>query len=236
MKCYLLRPSTKKRARYLINAAHDWCVPGVDCPECGPWARTGLIYPTISPETVGPTVSLPRASNVPLASYHELISVLRPFLRASYDLAPGTEFGPLFGTASGVFADISWINPWTPLFTSDALLKLKHNGIDVPAVEAKLRYRKAPCTHLLEPELLPTVDLHDSTYIHPLIEPCRLCGRQRNERRHRPVIDGSTFATGVPLQRIRQHPTQIVANENFAAVAEQLKLDGFALVPLDVVS
>ena len=117
----------------VIDATHEWCLPGVICPVCGnTWSDAGLAYPLISLSELPFESEYRIARAVPLTEFNLLKSRLGPVLRRGTFVLPGTEFGPLVGKASGKFGDFAWLNPWTPLIKGDAYLQLRGKGVHLP--------------------------------------------------------------------------------------------------------
>lgn len=82
-----------------IEATHAHKLPGVRCPNCGAWAKTGVIYPCVDESALNEK-SLP---SVPLSvdQFRSLAAELKPVLGSERPVFPGTGLGPLRGRAKG---------------------------------------------------------------------------------------------------------------------------------------
>lgn len=214
MRYFALREAPQRQAAQ-IDACHRWFVPGVICDICGrTWSTSGVAYPTIEiPEDLAAVI--PRRP-IPRREFSRLVPELRQRVGSSVPVPPGTEFGPLVGTMSGVAASIQWVNPWTLLLSAAARSSVAAAGIHLRTVPAAL---KTAHRHdaLHEIEIRPNGYLHAPEYWKPQGLPCASCGYERFERPESLVLKARTLDNGCHIFRIADLPTIIVASERFVA-------------------
>jgi hypothetical protein len=156
-----------------IRAAHATGLPGLDCPREGPWTTIGLSYPTIDVEDVRARVGTIKRGSVSLAAFECLREKLVMSLPANMWLGPGTNFGPLMGSASGRIGDFGWPSWWDMVVRENVLAAMREAGFSIRARIAQLKFRKKKHEALHELEIWPTA--HMARYAKSL--PCELCGR-----------------------------------------------------------
>ena len=224
--------------RYEIRARHKWTLPGVKCSVCGcTWGANGLNYPS---------VLLPPGLDEKLYQSHwpvkleklkELIMPLRNVIDQSLDLKPGTEFGPLCGTASGKHGDFTWAQVRTLLISPSALTRLIDSGITtLRTVSTNILSRgKVPFSHL-EVDLEPRASLS----LDGFPPSCDGCGRV--------FVDGTEFEkwnsykilrSSIPgnhdLFRMREFSSYIFATERFVLAVERLRLTNIRFVEVEII-
>ena len=213
-----------------IEATHSWKVPGVRCQTCGAWATTGIIYPSVNTSSLNgsilPTNSLPIA----VEQFTNLAAGIEHVLGADRPLKPGTDLGPLRGNAKGRFGDFAWVNPWTPLLRESVWLALREAGIDIAGVRAELDFGHQAEERLIELEAHPRVSLPDS--IAP--EKCEICGRLPVKKPDTITIAAASYESSIPLQRISEIPTVLVANKFLAQYIQERNLRDVVLTPIEV--
>lgn len=211
----------------IIDATHQWGLPGVICPVCGnTWSNIGLAYPLVSLSELPfeRDYRIPRA--VPLDEFDFLKNRLVPFLPREIFVLPGTEFGPLVGKASGRFADFAWLNPWTLLIEQRAYLQLQRTGINLPLTAShKLAFRRKSHDSLVELQIEPHASL---TLANALTDssPCPACQYSSLSLPEEIVIDESSLPTNVDLFRVRNFTTLILASVDFKNATVELGLTG----------
>ncbi|MEI6780002.1 MAG: double-CXXCG motif protein [Verrucomicrobiota bacterium] len=213
-----------------IEASHFRKLPGVRCPNCGAWALTGLIYPAIEPSVLNDMVLTADPSPLPVEQFYTLAASIQPVLGENRPAKPGTELGPLRGKAKGNFGDFAWVNPWTPLLRESVWLALRETGIHLAGVRAELDFGRLAHESLIELETLPTAALPSAL----LPEKCSICGRLPVKRPDTLCVDASSFDASIPLQRIAEIPTVLVANELFAQFIEHRNLRDVIVTPVKV--
>jgi uncharacterized double-CXXCG motif protein len=231
-RVYEIRPDQARWGKLnSIEATRFRKLPGVRCPQCGAWALTGVIYPSIDPSVLN-GISLPDTpAPIPVEQFARLAAVVQPLLGTTRPVRPGAELGPLKGTAEGSFGDFAWVNPWTPLLRESVWLALKEAGIRLVGMRAELDFGTHPHEPLVELEALPRVMLSNAL----VPEKCAVCGRlpvtkPDNLSVVAPSLDGS-----IPLQRIAELPTVLVANESLAQFIQARTLRDVVLTPIEAV-
>ncbi|HLL02645.1 MAG TPA: double-CXXCG motif protein [Myxococcaceae bacterium] len=231
---YWLRPDEASNGD--VSAAHKWGLPGIHCPTCGTtWADGSDAYPSVDlsalPEMREFEVSRPE----PFAEFARLREIVRPLMPPGVPLEPGTEIGPLVGTASGTFTPLFMQNPWTLLALREALEQLQAEGLrGLKGCRTELRFRKKTPPELLELEIHPHGRLHDDCLPPDRKPPCETCGRQGFTRPEELLLDAASLPTHTDLFRLANWTTMIMATERFAETARRLDLNGviFKELPL----
>ncbi|MCC6794075.1 MAG: hypothetical protein IT366_03075 [Candidatus Hydrogenedentes bacterium] len=214
-----------------LEAANIRSVPGVHCPNCGIWTNVGISYPSAETGSLDAVADLKTPRPVPLDEFKNILGRIQPVIGANRPLKPGTELGPLRGKASGKFGDFAWLNPWTVLVRESLWFDAHKAGIDLVGVPAELDFGKKPFESLLEIEALPKVQM----FVEQPVPICELCGRQPIKMPDRVKVIGSTFDDSIPLQRIANFSTILVANETFARFIRERELTDVLLSPIEVV-
>lgn len=230
-RVYELAPDNERWAKLnSIEATHIRMLPGVRCPTCGTWSMTGIIYPSVNLSLLDRQAALLSPWPIPFEDFSNLAGRIEPILGAQRPATPGAELGPLRGKAKGNFGDFAWVNPWTPLLRESIWIALKQAEIHLVGVHAELRFGKEPHETLVELEALPKARLPTS-----LAEgACPLCGRLQVKRADRLILDGGSLDHSVPLQRIAELPTVLVANERFAEFIQAKKLRDVILTSIEL--
>lgn len=231
---YWLRPDEASNGD--VSAAHKWGLPGVHCPTCGAtWADGSDAYPSVDlsalPEVKEFEVSRPE----PFAEFARLREIVRPLMPPGVPIDPGTEIGPLVGTASGTFTPLFMQNPWTLLALREALERLQSEDLrGLKGCRTELRLRKKTPPELLELEIHPHGRLHDDCLPPDRKPPCETCGRQGFTRPEELLLDAASLPTHTDLFRLANWTTMIIATERFAETARRLDLNGviFKELPL----
>lgn len=209
----------------VINAKHEWGMPGVICPVCGnTWTNIGLAYPLISLSSFRfeKEFRIPRA--VPLTEFNSLKTRLAAVIPSGTFIFPGTEFGPLIGKATGTFDDFAWLNPWTLLIKADAYKKLKAKGVQLPSkARHKLIFRRKDQSDLFELQIEPFAETHSSTVE---AAPCPGCGYAAVSFPDPVVVNQSSLPKHVDLFRAKDFTTLLLASANFKHACDELRLIG----------
>jgi uncharacterized double-CXXCG motif protein len=145
-------------------------------------------------------------------------------------LWPGTDFGPLVGSASGKPGDFIWANSWTPLISTKAANLIHAAGVlGLSLVESHIKWRSKKTEQLLELQISPGVRL-SAKYLEALgASRCTKCRILRWEKelpnRHErlaqaaleysPVLDAKSLPEEWDLLRIEEWESQIIASERF---------------------
>ena len=213
-----------------IEATHWRKLPGIRCPSCGVWAGTGISYPGADVVLLA-AASLPAEPwPIPLEDFTRLATRVRRILGPKRPVSPGAELGPLRGRAAGTFGDFAWVNPWTPLLRESFWLALKDSGILIAGVPAELDFGEEAHEPLLELEALPTTML--ASGLPPA--KCATCGRLPVTEPKNIAIAAVSFDASIPLQRIAELPTILIANEALAQFVQRRNPRDVALAPVEV--
>lgn len=215
---------------YEIDAGHTTFLPGIICPKCGTWARTGAAYPTITKSMLG--ALLPRLSGKPLAlaEFQNLQRDLLEIIGTDRPLFPGSQFDAAVGSVSGRVPDFAWSNPWT-LFTQFRVFEtMQDRGLHLTGAVAELSSRKRESPPLVEIEAIPRVRLHKSLIAQQDVQECHLCGRMGVRKPKEIVLDETSLDASIPIQRVYEL-TSLVVNAKFVEVIQDEGLQGVTLVP-----
>jgi uncharacterized double-CXXCG motif protein len=102
MRFYWLRNVPHPRYSGWYTYGHKWGLPGVHCPECkATWATTGNAYPSVDLSHLPAQEQkkyLPRVEE-DMTEFERLCEQVRPLVPPGVPLRPGTEFGPMNGSA-----------------------------------------------------------------------------------------------------------------------------------------
>ena len=230
-KAFEINPDRIDRSvLYGIDAARTRTIPGVQCPNCGVWAATGVIYPYADIAAIDNVVALGKPWPIPLNEFEALVAKLQSVLGTNRPIRPGTDIGPLRGKARGTFGDFAWQNPWTPLIRESIWFEARKADLGLIAVPADLDFGAKPHEALLELEALPKVRLQ----IPKPVDECKICGRSSVKKPERLAIIGNTFDDSIPLQRIADFTTILVVNEKFAQFIQDRALTDVVLSPIEV--
>ena len=236
------------QADYRLRAFHARNLKGVECPVCGGWGSAGFEYPSMDISeldgVIPPAFLQESRKNRPMTldEFAELKQRILPLLGAGRPFEPATQFGPLRGTGSGKFDDFAWLSYDTVLVREPVFSELRDAGFDLIGVPADIKFRRKQPENLVELELWPTAHLHRS--VCP--EQCEICGRYETMVDLKmlgkasyviplPKLEAATFDGTIPLQRILEWPTILVANEAFAAFIGERGFSGYRLRPLELI-
>lgn len=197
----------------------------------------GPAYPAIDLSRLPSAEQYRHHGPVPLDEFERLRRPILPLLSDSSDPpAPGTEFGPLVGTARGTFGDFAWVNPWTVLTRSEILPQLQVAGVRLPtAVPTEIRFKGNSMPTLLECQLELLGLLAPVSFAPDNALPCPACGREAG-RIERIVADGKSIPQHVDLFRARNAPTIILATERMAVAIQEQKLKDISITPIDTMN
>lgn len=223
------------RYRYRFTVRRSCVLMGVECPRCDSWAMTGIQYPSVDPVTLTSDV-IPRRhlhgsrSSEPMTVevFNDVAKKLAPILGPDRPVEPGAHYGPLHGKATGKVPDVAWVKAWTPLVRESVFRKMLAEGIEITGVPADIQFKQSPQESLIELEILPTARIHPD----PPMRKCELCGRVPTIRGR--GVDAATFNHSIPLQRVREWPTKILANEAMAEFVWNQNLAGADLTPIEL--
>jgi uncharacterized double-CXXCG motif protein len=210
----------------VIDADHTWGLPGVECPACSAWGRSGVYYPSIDLSDLPNQERYRDPWPVPLAEFLKLKTSLLRRLPDLKDLPPGTTFGPLHGTAKGEFGDFAWRDPWTLLLQHGTFKHLANSGLRLPkCVPAALTITDSNVQQLCELELEPLTQMDLAAFPFGLHQ-CQVCGRIKDEIPEPIVILRSSIPEHVDIFRDRLMTTIILAKQAFVEAVVRLELTG----------
>lgn len=213
--------------QYYINASNKWGLPGVTCPLCRQtWASVGLAYPSVDLTRLPNEKRYREFKPVALEELEDLKTVIEPLAPKGAILRPGTDFGPLVGTARGKFADFAWVNSWTLLIQREALNKLLAARVKMPkAAPTLLTYRSKDAPELLELEIEPYTKISQSSFKSGIPPSCPSCGRDELIKPKRFTIDRSSVPQNLDMFKGRDFTTLILATEQLADAVKTLHLN-----------
>ncbi len=226
-KYYWVRPDKASPHTGYANAIHKWALPGLrGCPGCGAtWSSTGHEYPGLDLSSLAEREDLVKARPEPFNEYSRLRELIQPFAPAGSALPPGTEFGPLVGTALGSFGPFCFQNAWTLLVQHDVLERLLAEGVrGLKGCRTELRFRQKKAPELLELQIEPHGLLHPDCIPPQERVPCTTCGRQGFSLPDEPILDAVSLPTELDLFRLANFSTVIVATERFKEAVQRLEL------------
>ncbi len=207
-------------------------IRGVDCPTCTQWGGSALRYPTIACADIaalGGIVSQfldsgPRDGRrkppapMTVAELRLVKAQLEPVLGPQRPVEPGTSFGPATGELRGPVQDFNWTLMSVMFVKQSVFDRMNAAGFAIAGARADLSYKtfrgrrwledEGPGEPLIELEVPPIARL-----IKGSCKQCDLCGRIQLGRSW--TLDRAAFDPSVPLQRIFEIPTHVVATGAF---------------------
>jgi uncharacterized double-CXXCG motif protein len=224
MRYYLVEYVREPRHSGDYNATHRWGLPGVHCPVCDAiWSDGSDAYPSVELSRLPDQEKYSARLEEDYAEFERLREQVRPLVPSGVPLWPGTQFGPLTGTARGEFGPFYTYNAWTLLVRCEALDRLQAEGIQgLKGCRTALRFRKKDPPELLEMELLPLGRLHEDCLPPGRPPPCSKCGRDGLVLPDKPILDAASLPTTVDLFRLGSFTTLIIATERFVETARRL--------------
>ncbi|RKG58516.1 hypothetical protein D7V80_38060 [Corallococcus sp. CA054B] len=201
------------------EAEHRWMLPGVDCPHCGTWADTGA-YPTVDLSGTGALAEELEGALWPrsIAEYRRMAAAVAPLLAADQELAPGGEFGPLRGTASGDFGPLTAWPGWQLLVREDARAAL--HGPQLQGLHVVPAELQGSAGQLYEVEARPVGHAHHDS-VMPSSPSCDVCGHQGGfDLANDWALDAASLPSA-DVFRIRGTGV-LVVSERFAAPLDKL--------------
>ncbi|HVG64315.1 MAG TPA: double-CXXCG motif protein [Hyalangium sp.] len=225
MKFYWLQRVPHPRYSGWYAYGHKWGLPGVHCPVCdATWAGTGDAYPSVDLSHLSAREQkkyLPRVEE-DYAEFERLREQVCPLVPPGVRLRPGTEFGPMNGSAQGEFGPLVLVNSWELLMRREPLERLHAEGLrGLKGCRAELRFRKKNPPELLEMELLPRGAFHPACIPeHP--PACSKCGGGGFKRPEEPMLDTATLPQDLDLFRLADFMTMIIGTEGFVEAVRRL--------------
>jgi uncharacterized double-CXXCG motif protein len=220
-----------------IVASHKWGLPGVTCPLCRQsWGAVGFAYPSVDLSQLSDDRPYRKFNNVPLEVYENLKSAITHLVPKGSILEPGTDFGPLIGTAKGNFSDFVWAKPWTLLTQQSVLDQLQEHGVKMPkAIPAILKLKGKETREFFELEIEAHTKIAASAYNFKIPAPCAACGRQDLKKPEKIIIENASVPRHVDIFRGIDFPTLLLSTERFVRAVKDLRLSNILFQPVDIV-
>ena len=217
MKFYELEPVQEPRFTGQYQAEHKWGLPGIHCPRCdATWSDISFAYPCTDLSGLERQGDFSARLEQDYAEFERLCTRVRPLVPPGFPLWPGTEFGPLVGSASGNFGQLFMQYAWTLLIRREALEQLQAEGLrGLQGCRTELRFRQKSAPELMELQLEPQGRLHPDC-LPPDREPsCAKCGREDLTLPDHRILDAASLPSHLDLFRLTDFGTVIVASERF---------------------
>jgi uncharacterized double-CXXCG motif protein len=155
--------------------------------------------------------------------FERLREQVRPLVPSGVPLWPGTQLGPLTGTARGEFGPLVMYYPWTLLMRREALDRLQAEGVQgLKGCRTALRFRKKDPPELLELELLPQGRVHPDCLPADRPPLCTKCGRMAWKRPDELILDAASLPQELDVFRLGDFLTAIIATERFVETSRRL--------------
>jgi uncharacterized double-CXXCG motif protein len=224
MKFYSLETVPAPRYSGECNAGHRWGLPGVHCPVCDAiWSYGSYAYPSVDISKLPEKDKYLARLEKDYAEFERLREQVRPLVPAGVPLWPGTDFGPLEGTAQGQFGPLLLQNPWTLLMRREALEQLQAaGGRGLKGCRTQLRFRQKNPPELLELELLPRGRLHPDCLPPDRPVPCTKCGRRGWSLPKQPMLEAASLPEDLDVFRVGDFGTVLVGTERFVEAVRHL--------------
>jgi uncharacterized double-CXXCG motif protein len=224
MKFYSLDTVPAPRYSGECSAGHPLGLPGVHCPVCDAiWSDGSDAYPSVDVSLLPEKAKYLARLEKDYAEFERLREQVRLLMPAGMPLWPGTEFGPLEGTARGEFGPLYLQNPWTLLMKREALEQLQAAGVrGLKGCRTAIRFRQKNPPELLEMELLPLGRFHPDCLPADRPAPCVRCGRRGWKRPEEPILEAASLPESLDLFRLRDWTTMIIGTERFVEAVRRL--------------
>jgi uncharacterized double-CXXCG motif protein len=155
--------------------------------------------------------------------FERLREQVRPLVPSGVPLWPGTQFGPLTGTAQGEFGPFFMYYAWMLLMRRGALERLQAEGVQgLRGYRTELRFRQKNPPELLELELLPRAHVHPDCLPADRPPPCTKCGRKGWKRPDDLILSASSLPHELDVFRLEDFLTAIIASERLVETARRL--------------
>jgi uncharacterized double-CXXCG motif protein len=153
MRFYVLESVPNPRYSGGHTYGHKWYLPGVHCPVCdASWSTGTDAYPSADlshlPLHEQKKYSARLAEDC--AEFERLREQVRPLVPPGVPLWPGTNLGPMVGTAQGEFGPLVLHHAWTLLIGREALEQLQSRELrGLKGCRTELRFLKKNPPELL---------------------------------------------------------------------------------------
>ncbi len=238
MKFYWLRPVEPSQRRYTgeYNAAHKWGLPGIHCPLCdATWSDGSDAYPAVDLSGLREQAKFSARLEEDYAEYERLCVLVRPLAPKGVPLWPGTKFGPLMGSARGIFGQLVMQYGWELLIRREALEQLQAEGVHgLQGYRTELRFRQKSAPELLELQVEPAGLLHRDCLPADREPPCAKCGRDGFRRPDQPVLESASPPKERDLFRLVNDPGMLIGTERFVDTVRRLGFEELSFRELPV--
>ncbi len=216
------------------RAVSKWGLPGSYCSVCdATWVAVGSVYPCVDLSALPQRREFEEARRVPIEEFERLRELVRPLMPPGAPVLPGTNLGPLVGTATGSFGAFFYNMPFTLLVRREVLEKLQAMGMrGLRGCRAQLRFRQKNAPELWELQLEPRGRLHPECLLPSSIPPCTRCGADGFTMPEDLVLDAATLPKNLDLFRLTDATATIIASERFVEAVGRLELDGITIKEL----
>ncbi|WP_435008980.1 SitI6 family double-CXXCG motif immunity protein [Tundrisphaera lichenicola] len=232
MPYYIIKPSRPKPI--FRRQSRRWSLPGVHCSGCdNKWSMVGISYANISLEGFSHSNDYAVHRNVEFGEFLRLRAQLERWLPSSVPiLMPGTDFGPLFGQASGSTSDFIWPTMWIALASLNILPYFKHLNLETAKTSNELHIEDKSSRDVVELQVSSFCRLSSSMKYRDII-PCPVCGRvEYSKPRNTPISIDQKSIPPNHLFRIMELPTQIVASDEFFDACKRNNVTGIEFTPI----
>jgi uncharacterized double-CXXCG motif protein len=228
MKLFEVREADKRTRSPRLAVRRAAGLPGIRCDVCGDtWSTTGVAYPSVEIGVLPKRVFT--RGPVSLAEFLFLRDEIIRALGKNVPLPPGTGLGPLSGTTAGVVERLEWLNPWTLLLSSSAVVDLRSYGVLFDAAPVRLSTVGSPATRLALYEIAippsPSVDVEGTA---DEVSVCHVCGFTRIGRPEQLRVHLTGSNSESDLLRPANFPTLILATDRFVDAADACHLPNVA--------
>jgi len=232
-----VRPYTLSRYTGEYRATRRWMLPGTRCPTCrNIWTSVGHSWPGVDLSDLKDAKTLEKAHlEKDYAEFERLREQVRPLVPPGMPLPPGTDFGPLVGTARGRFGQLFMQYSYILLIQREAAEQLQERGIrGLTPCPTALRFRQKNAPDFRELQIEPHGLLHPDCIPPEERTPCARCGRQGFSLPEDRMLDGSSLPQHLDLFRVANFSTVIVASERLIEAVHQLELEEVAIREIPV--
>jgi uncharacterized double-CXXCG motif protein len=227
MKIFHFDVTWTPRLQGEMHATHAWCLPGVECPMCGEtWANTGLAYPSIDLSEISEADAF-TARVVPWEEFERLRRAIEPLARGQVVL-PGTELGPLRGSAKGSatsFGAFVSMEAWTVCVRDSTAVALTRAGLrGIRPFDTKIIGPTTVPT-ILELEVLPRASLAPECLPGGAFPAsCKKCGRVPLAAPESIALQRATVPDDVDIFRGSDLTTYVFVTERFVDACSGLEI------------
>jgi len=204
---------------------HKWGLPGLHCPGCGAtWGATANAFPSVDLSHLPLQEQKKYGARVEedYAEFKRLCDQVRPLVPPGIRLLPGTDFGPMNGSAQGEFGPLVLHHPWTLLMRREPMERLLAEGLQgLKGVRTELRFRKKNPPELLEMELLQRGEFHSDCVVDRPPR-CPQCEGVSLKLPENPILAAATLPQALDVFRLADFHTMIIGTERFVEAVRRL--------------